>query len=61
MLGGHFSKSGEILIDSWLLQQGGFIDGLFNTINYDDDKDDEDLLVCQSCYGTAFLFCSLFM
>ncbi|CAL9069188.1 putative E3 ubiquitin-protein ligase LIN [Musa acuminata AAA Group] len=44
MLGGHFSKSGEILIDSWLLQQGGFIDGLFNTINYDDNKDDEDLL-----------------
>ncbi|RRT46266.1 hypothetical protein B296_00050187 [Ensete ventricosum] len=40
MLGGHFSTSGEILIDSWLLQQGGFINGLFNTINYHDDEDE---------------------
>lgn len=51
MLGGHFSKFGEILIESWLLEKGGFLDGTNNTSSYHDDDDDEvdeNLSVCCS-------------
>lgn len=41
MLGGHFSSSGEILIESWLLKQAGFcddsgLDSVFYDIKVDD-------------------------
>ncbi|KAG6508385.1 hypothetical protein ZIOFF_033759 [Zingiber officinale] len=41
VLRGHFSTFGEILIESWLLEKGGFLDGTNNTSSYHDDDDDE--------------------
>ncbi|XP_072988508.1 uncharacterized protein [Typha latifolia] len=42
MLGGHFSFSGDLLIEIWMLQQAGYFGGCAIASTDDDDKSDEN-------------------
>ncbi|XP_020083756.1 putative E3 ubiquitin-protein ligase LIN isoform X3 [Ananas comosus] len=44
MLGGHFSSSGDILTEAWMLQQAGFIDGPSAEYIDNDEEIDESVL-----------------
>ena len=46
MLGGHFSFSGEVLLETWLLKQAGFCDDSgIESISYDVEVDETILEV----------------